>query len=59
MDALVEQPVRSQPASEPGVVAASVYAGWRRVADIAIDEAGEWSEEARSRRLDWSFGTRS
>ena len=29
---------------EPGVVAASVYAGGRRVKDIAIEEAGEWSK---------------
>ncbi|WP_315813306.1 magnesium and cobalt transport protein CorA [Bradyrhizobium sp. SZCCHNR2028] len=28
---------------EPGVVAASVYADGRRVADIAIEEAGAWS----------------
>jgi len=31
--------------SEPGVVAASVYAGGRRVDDIGIDEAGKWSKE--------------
>src|SRR5262245_26828451 len=30
--------------SETGVVAASVYAGGRRVKDIAIEEAGEWSK---------------
>ena len=30
--------------NEPGVVAASVYAEGRRVADISIDEAGEWSK---------------
>jgi hypothetical protein len=29
-----------EPANEPGVIAASVYALGRRVADIAIDEAG-------------------
>ncbi|MET0604817.1 MAG: magnesium and cobalt transport protein CorA [Beijerinckiaceae bacterium] len=28
----------------PGVVAASVYANGRRVADIPIDDAGEWAE---------------
>ena len=44
MDALVKEPIRSRPI-EPGVVAASVYAGGRRVADIAIDEAGEWSKK--------------
>lgn len=30
------------PASEPGVVAASVYAKGKRVADIAVDDAGKW-----------------
>jgi magnesium transporter len=30
--------------SEPGVVASSVYAGGRRVKDIAIEDAGEWSK---------------
>jgi magnesium transporter len=30
--------------NEPGVVAASVYAGGGRVKDIAIEEAGEWSK---------------
>ena len=33
----------SGPRSEPGVVAASVYASGRRVADIAIEDAREWS----------------
>jgi magnesium transporter len=31
--------------SESGVVASSVYAGGRRVKDIAIEEAGEWSKQ--------------
>lgn len=39
MDAHVEQSDR------PGVVAASVYAGGRRVADISVDVAGEWSKK--------------
>jgi magnesium transporter len=30
--------------SEPGVVAAGVYAGGRRVADVGIEEAGEWAK---------------
>jgi magnesium transporter len=30
---------------EPGVVAASVYTGGKRVSDIAIDEAGHWSKQ--------------
>jgi magnesium transporter len=39
------EPTRAPHAeSEAGVVAASVYAGGRRVKDIAIEEAGEWSK---------------
>jgi magnesium transporter len=34
----------SQGNTEPGVVASSVYAGGRRVQDITIEEAGEWSK---------------
>ena len=34
---------RSAP-PEPGVIAAGAYAGGRRVADIAIDDAGAWSK---------------
>src|SRR5476651_1472826 len=30
---------------EPGLVAAGVYAGGRRVSDVAIDEAGAWSKK--------------
>jgi magnesium transporter len=43
----VENPPQPQqpPANEPGVVAASVYAGGRRVADIRIDEAEAWSKK--------------
>ena len=44
MDALVTKRLRAH-APEPGVVAASVYAGGKRVADIVIDEAGEWSKK--------------
>ena len=33
------------PANEPGVVAASVYAKGRRVADIPIEEAGSWAKK--------------
>ena len=44
MDARTD-PTRAPPAdSEAGVVAASVYAGGRRVKDVAIEEAGEWSK---------------
>jgi magnesium transporter len=31
--------------SEPGLVAAGVYVGGRRVSDVSIDEAGEWSKK--------------
>jgi magnesium transporter len=34
-----------QPSRIPGVVASAAYANGRRVADIAIDEAGEWSRK--------------
>jgi magnesium transporter len=36
---------RRLPVSEPGVVAASVYANGRRVADIPIEEAADWSKK--------------
>ena len=42
----------SNPGLEPGVVASGVYAGGRRVADIAIEEAGDWSRKARPCGLD-------
>ncbi len=45
-----------EPTNEPGVVAASVYAGGRRVADITVDEAGVWAKETGSRRLDRPAG---
>ncbi len=35
---------RAAPAADPGVVAAGVYAGGRRIRDIAIEEAGEWAK---------------
>jgi hypothetical protein len=35
--------------NEPGLVAATVYAEGRRVADISVDEARDWA--ARTRRL--------
>ena len=37
-------PVPATPAMEPGVVASSAYVGGRRVADIAIEEAGGWAK---------------
>jgi magnesium transporter len=44
MDAQTYPTIASHDKDEPGVVAASVYAGGRRVKDIAIEEAGEWSK---------------
>jgi len=35
----------AEPGLEPGVIAAGVYAGGRRVCDVSIDEAGRWSKE--------------
>ena len=43
MDARVEQKALAHESPEPGVVAASVYAGGRCISDIAIDEAGNGS----------------
>ena len=44
--AVENSPLSAQPpANEPGVVAASVYAGGKRVADIRIDEADAWSKK--------------
>ncbi len=38
-------PTRAPPGdSEAGVIAASVYAGGRRIKDVAIEEAGDWSK---------------
>jgi magnesium transporter len=44
VDAPTQPSTVSQGDSEAGVVASSVYAGGRRVKDIAIEEAGEWSK---------------
>jgi hypothetical protein len=38
--------------TEPGVVASSVYAGGRRVADITIEEASVWRD--RSGHVVWN-----
>jgi magnesium transporter len=34
------------PKAEPGLVAAGVYAKGKRIADIAVDEAGNWQKKA-------------
>ena len=45
MDARTSPTTVSRGDSESGIVASSVYAGGRRVKDIAIEEAGEWSKQ--------------
>jgi magnesium transporter len=45
MDSPVKEHVKTRPSSEVGVVASSVYAGGRHVADIAVDDAGAWSKK--------------
>jgi magnesium transporter len=45
MDSPVKEQVKTRPSSEVGVVASSVYAGGRHVADIAVDDAGAWSKK--------------
>jgi magnesium transporter len=42
-DALVEVAPRLDDTNEPGLMAAGVYAGGRRVRDIRIEEAHEWT----------------
>jgi magnesium transporter len=44
---LLERSTQGEPSfrDEPGVVAASVYALGRRIADISIDEAGKWAKK--------------
>ena len=37
-------PAASAPVDEPGVVASSAYVSGKRVADVAIEEAGAWSK---------------
>jgi magnesium transporter len=44
MDARVEQTAAFVTEQEPGVVAATVYAGGRRVANIAVDDARAWAK---------------
>lgn len=44
MDAKSPSSEVANSASEAGIVAASVYAGGKRVAGVAIEEAGEWSK---------------
>ena len=46
MDILTEQPTFERAQSEAAIIAASVYAGGRRVADIGIEDAGKWSKKA-------------
>jgi magnesium transporter len=44
VDAKTPTPRIAEAGKTPGVVAASVYAHGKRVADVAIDEAGEWAK---------------
>ena len=44
VDARSPSPQLANPGSEPGLVAASVYAHGKRVADVAVEEAGAWSK---------------
>jgi magnesium transporter len=44
LDAQTHAATVSHGDSEPGIVASSVYADGRRIKDIAIEEAGEWSK---------------
>ena len=44
MEARAASSTASHPDTEPGVIAASVYAGGRRVAEIAVDDAGGWAK---------------
>ncbi len=46
MDATSASTTLGSPGSEPGIVAASVYANGKRVASIAIEDAREWSRRA-------------
>jgi len=43
---LVSDQVVPPPSRTPGVVAAGAYADGRRVADIDVDEAGDWAQRA-------------
>ena len=45
MDARAVQKMLAHESPEPGVVAASVYAGGKCISDIAIDEAGKWAKK--------------
>jgi magnesium transporter len=45
MDARVTQKALAHESPEPGVVAASVYAGGKCISDIAIEEAGKWAKK--------------
>lgn len=51
MDASINPPQLQPPGHEPGLVNSSVYAGGRRVKEIAVDEAGEWAR--RSGHVVW------
>ena len=45
MEARSQRQPQAHDSPEPGVIAASVYAGGRCISDISIDEAGEWTKK--------------
>src|SRR5499426_2571367 len=45
MEARSERQPRAHESPEPGVVAASVYAGGKCISDIPIEEAGKWAKQ--------------
>ena len=45
MEARSKRQPQTHDSPEPGVIAASVYAGGRCISDISIDEAGKWTKK--------------
>jgi magnesium transporter len=45
MEARSERQPQTHDSPEPGVIAASVYAGGRCISDISIDEVGKWTKK--------------
>jgi magnesium transporter len=43
MNLMAQSPAQADDSAQQGIVASSAYAGGRRVADIAVEQAGEWS----------------
>jgi magnesium transporter len=51
MNLLAQRPAQPDESAQHGVIASSAYAGGQRVADITIEQAGEWSR--RSGHVVW------